>query len=69
MPDIIKVEILEDGVLSIETEALSEKNHISADDLLQELEQAVGSRTTKKKTHPFWEKRTVKRGGKIVRTA
>ena len=65
--DSIIIEILDDGTASIKTEDISEANHMSADELLFELENMIGGpRETTKREHPFFAKRTVKRGGKIV---
>ena len=41
--DSIEYEILEDGTISIKTSAISEKNHASADELIEEIEQEMGS--------------------------
>jgi hypothetical protein len=50
MADRIKIEILEDGTLSIETEGISTKNHMSADEFLKAIEKlSGGERTTKHK--------------------
>ena len=66
--DKIEIEILEDGIISVKTEGMSQKNHMSADELLFEIVLGMGGvREEEKLEHPFWHKRTVKRGGKIVR--
>ncbi len=44
MPDIIEVEILEDGTISVTTQGISGTNHISADQLLDEIETAAGGK-------------------------
>jgi hypothetical protein len=43
--DKIKYEILEDGTLSVETEGISGKNHMSADELLASIQKALGGKT------------------------
>jgi hypothetical protein len=40
--DRIKVKILEDGVISIDTDAISKTNHVSADQLMELIEDFVG---------------------------
>ena len=47
MSDTIEFEILEDGTISVKTSAVSEKNHASADEILDLLEDYMG---TKRKT-------------------
>jgi|WetSurSiteA1Bulk_404760.scaffolds.fasta_scaffold127638_2 hypothetical protein len=42
MGDIIKIEILEDGVISITTDKISSANHMSADELLNEITKLAG---------------------------
>jgi hypothetical protein len=65
--NIFDIEILEDGTVSIKTGEFSDVQHIAADALLDEIEEALGSkRQTKPMEHPFWKNKTVKRGGKIV---
>uniref|UniRef100_A0A6M3JN00 Uncharacterized protein n=1 Tax=viral metagenome TaxID=1070528 RepID=A0A6M3JN00_9ZZZZ len=44
MPDIINVEILEDGTISYQTDKISGTNHVSADSFLKELEAAIGGK-------------------------
>lgn len=44
MSDRIRIEILEDGTLSIDTDAISGPNHKSADELLDSLEEIMGGR-------------------------
>jgi hypothetical protein len=47
--DIMDIEILEDGKISIKTSEISAKNHINADQLLEEIEAAMGGeRVTEK---------------------
>ena len=66
--DKIEMEILEDGTLSIKTSDISQINHISADALLDELEDIVGSkRQTEKRPHTFWKNRIVQRGGRVIK--
>jgi len=48
MADIINVKILEDGMISYETEGISGTNHASADELLTELEMALGGEVIRK---------------------
>lgn len=68
MPDFIDIEILEDGTLSVTTGDISETNHISADELILDLEKNLGGeRKTKKREHPFMKNAIVHRGGKITR--
>jgi len=42
MTDTIKWKILEDGTVSIETDAISGENHLSADELLESLAGMLG---------------------------
>ena len=50
MPDTIKIEILEDGTISIDTDSISGQNHVSADSFLAEITKLSGGvRTTEKK--------------------
>ena len=50
MPDTIKIEILEDGTISIDTDSISGQNHVSADSFLAEITKlAGGERVTNKK--------------------
>ena len=66
MPDDMTIEILEDGTISVKTTEISEKNHLSADQLLDELENMLGGeRKTEQIEHEFWKNRVVARGGKI----
>jgi hypothetical protein len=44
MPDIIKVEVLEDGSLKIETDAVSMPNHAGAESLLREMSKEMGGK-------------------------
>ena len=45
--DTINVEILEDGTLSITTDKISEQNHMSADELIRDLEKVMGGKVEK----------------------
>ena len=40
--DRIKVKLLGDGVLSVDTDAISKTNHISADELIEMMEDFIG---------------------------
>jgi hypothetical protein len=65
--DNIKIEVLEDGKISIQTSEISEKNHINADDLLDMIENLLGGeRKREKRENEFWKKRKVLKGGKII---
>lgn len=44
--DRIKFEILDDGTLSIQTDAISKQNHMSADELLDGLTDVLGGDRT-----------------------
>ena len=67
--DIIDIDILEDGTISVKTSDIAEANHVSADQLLADIaNMAGGERSTRKREHPFWKNRRVLRGGRIVRT-
>jgi hypothetical protein len=65
--DIINIEILEDGVISVKTTDISQINHMSADSLLESLEDELGTLTSKTKNeHVFWKDKIVQKGGKVV---
>jgi len=67
MRTIIDFEILEDGQIVITTSDVAEKDHASADEVLELIEEAMGSkRQTKKREHPLLRNKNVLRGGKIV---
>jgi len=54
MADTMKIEILDDGTFSVQTDEVSEKNHYSADEFLSMIEDmAGGTRTTtpRKRSH------------------
>jgi len=42
MPDKIDIEILEDGTIRFSTNAVSKKNHASADEFMAEIEKLCG---------------------------
>ena len=65
--DIINFTVLEDGTITVETESISQVNHVSADQLLEQIAKLAGGKVdTKKKEHPFWKNKIVQKGGKIV---
>lgn len=47
--DQIEIEILADGTIKITTDQISPANHLSADNLLREIERLAGGQTTKTK--------------------
>jgi hypothetical protein len=51
--DIIKWEILEDGTVSVTTDGVSGTNHFSADELLDQLGEALGGKVTRVKRSKF----------------
>lgn len=54
MPDIIKIEVLEDGTISVTTDKISGTNHVSAEEFLNEVEKlAGGTRETQKRKSKF----------------
>lgn len=63
--DVIKWEILEDGVISIETDRISGKNHQSADELLEQLARMMGGDVTvrHKKGHIHSHHHSDQKGG------
>lgn len=64
--DII-VEILEDGTVSIKTSDIADTHHLSADQLLDDIEDMLGGKVIReRREHPFWQNRRVIKGGKIV---
>lgn len=66
--DNIDIEILEDGTISIKTSEISEANHISADLLLDEIEELAGGQSTKKRReHEFWSRHKIVNRNKIIR--
>jgi len=66
--DKMTVEILDDGQVKIQTSDISQKNHMSADELLDMVEDMVGGqRQTTPVDHEFWRGRTVKLHGKVVK--
>ena len=48
MADTIDFEILEDGTISVKTSAVSDTNHLSADQLISQMETLTGGKVTKK---------------------
>ena len=66
--DTIDIEVLEDGTISIKTSEISEANHISADALLDEIEELAGGKATKKRReHDFWTRHKIINRNKIVK--
>ena len=62
MPDVMDVEIMDDGVVKVKTQGISEANHISADELLAEITEAMGGeRKTEQLEHDFWKNKAVVR--------
>ena len=49
MKDMIRFEVLEDGTLKFTTDEIGPANHASADELLEQLEDAMGGSVTVKK--------------------
>ena len=52
MADIIDIEILEDGTISVKTSKVSQANHYSAEEFLNELEVLTGSKRKTTKLKP-----------------
>lgn len=68
--DSIQIEILADGTVSIKTTGISQVNHISADALLDMIEDELGTvKSTAKNEHVFWKDKAVQKGGKIVKAS
>jgi len=68
--DIIDIEVLDDGQIKFKTSDISDKNHLSADEFLEQIEDLMGSkRQTTPVKHKFWKNKRVLRGGKIVKTS
>ncbi len=66
--DIINIEIEDDGTVSFKTTDVSKKNHLSADDFLDQIEDFLGTkRKTEKREHTFMKNKQVLRGGRIVK--
>ncbi|MCK4776853.1 MAG: hypothetical protein KAS39_00650 [Actinomycetia bacterium] len=65
--NIIDIEIMEDGVIKVKTKDISEAQHMNADQLLDEITEAMGgTRKTKALEHDFWKSRqVVRQNGKI----
>jgi hypothetical protein len=54
MADTMKIEILDDGKISVQTDEISQKNHYSADEFLAMIEDLAGGErktTPKKRSH------------------
>lgn len=73
MKDTIYIEILEDGTISTRTGEFNDTNHVSADKLLEEIEQTAGGKVTVTRIEPQetaeWKRtRQVLRGGRIIKT-
>ncbi len=49
MGDVIDLTILEDGSITVKTSSISDGNHISADNLLADMEKLMGGQVTKQK--------------------
>ena len=66
--DTIRWEILEDGMISVETDQISGKNHQSADDLLAQLAKVLGGDVTvkQKKGHVHTHHHSSQKGGQQV---
>jgi hypothetical protein len=68
MADSIDIEILEDGTISIQTSEISDTNHVSADLLLDEIEELAGGQTTRKRReHDFWSRHKIVNRNWIMR--
>lgn len=52
MQNEIRIKVLEDGMLSIETGAFSQQVHMEADQLLERLQQLVGGDVTIEEKRP-----------------
>lgn len=63
----ILVDIEIDGTVSIKTSEIAEQAHMSADQLLDEIEAMLGGEVERKALeHPLLKNKIVLRGGKIV---
>ena len=49
--DIIDIEVLEDGTIKFTTDQVSEANHLSADEFLNEVCEAAGGKRTTEQRH------------------
>lgn len=66
--DLMDVEILEDGTISVKTSDISEANHYSADELLEEIAELTGgTRLRSPREHDYFKRHKVLRHGKIVK--
>lgn len=45
--DFLDLEVLEDGTITLKTSAISDANHVNADNLVKELERLMGGAVTK----------------------
>lgn len=50
--DTLKIEILDDGTIKVETDDLSGPNHLNAEQLLGMLARELGGQTTKVRKNP-----------------
>ena len=67
--DIINIEIMDDGEIKVKTSDISEANHMSADELLELIDDMVGvTKSVEKVEHEFWKNRTGVRGGRVVKS-
>jgi len=61
--DIMDIEILDDGVVKVKTQGISDENHMSADELLDLLEEELGGQRQvtqlKKKRNHIKERRRI----------
>ena len=72
MATSMSFEILPDGQVKIKTSEIGDAHHVSADELLDLLEQELGGERKVEKVKPqfvkeFWKGKTVQKGGKIVK--
>lgn len=66
----IEISILDDGKVAVTTGDIAQQLHLDADELLAEMEEALGGPATRtRREHPFWARRSVGLHGKITRTA
>ena len=67
--DLLTGEILADGTISIKTSEISEVNHLSADQLLDDIADMAGGKVRREKNpegSQFFKNKRVLRGGKVV---
>ena len=48
MPDTMKITILEDGTIKVETDAISQANHMTAEAFMRNIATAGGTKQTRK---------------------